>query len=243
MNKIRVFILLFISCWTTTLNARVFTYSIDEVEALEIIGGVELNVVCGEINQLDISADTENAFSMSLTDKKLKIKSSKQNFWNLLWSQFSPIKAVLKVTQSPLSIEVSAGSEVGILNCYKKHENSLDLAVHAGSSLTIEGDAGSIDRLEVDISSGSEADINANLEINHFTLEASSGAEFNTRKSVVINNASVKVSSGASAEICGTLAISGRASSGGEVNVSEATKLSDIRTNSGGSIEPRSRCN
>jgi hypothetical protein len=238
MNKIRVFILLFVGCWTVVLNAQVFTYSIDEVEALEITGGVELNVVCAEANQLDISADTENAFSMSLTDKKLKIKSSKQNFWNRLWSQFSPVSADLKVTQSPHSIKVSAGSEVGILNCYKKHESSLDLAVHAGSSLTIEGDAGSIDRLEVDISSGSEAGITASLKINQLNLKASSGAEFNTRKSVVINNASVKISSGASAEICGTLAISGRASSGGEVNVSEATKLSDIRTNSGGSIAP-----
>jgi hypothetical protein len=238
MNKIRVFILLFISCWTTTLNARVFTYSIDEVEALEIIGGVELNVVCGEINQLDISADTENAFSMSLTDKKLKIQSSKQNFWNLLWSEFSPVSADLKVTQSPHSIEVSAGSEAGILNCYKKHEDSLDIAVHAGSSLTIEGNAGSIDQLEIDLASGSQIQIEGKLNINHLDLEASSGAELETDTAVVISTARVKISSGAYAEICGALAVSGKTSSGGAVEVSKATRLSDIRTNSGGSIEP-----
>ncbi|HIG59464.1 MAG TPA: hypothetical protein EYQ22_01100 [Gammaproteobacteria bacterium] len=237
MNKLHFFILLSVACWAQGLKAEVFTYPIGDVETLEITGGIEFNIVCGEVNQLDISADTEDAFIMSLTDKNLKIKSSKEGFWNLLSSNISPVSAELMVTRPPQTIDVSAGSEVEMPNCYKNQGN-LDLAVHAGSSFTIKGEAGSIDRLEVDISSGSEVGITASLEINHLNLEASSGAEFNTRKSVVINNASVKISSGASAEICGTLAISGRASSGGEVNVSEAAKLSDIRTNSGGSIEP-----
>ncbi|MBT3428046.1 MAG: hypothetical protein HOL98_07070 [Gammaproteobacteria bacterium] len=233
-----IFILLLLSWTTSHLNAEIFTYPIEEVEVLEIVGGIELYLLCGTDASLRVTAHAEDNFTFSQIDKTLKIASRQEGFWGLFSSGLETISVEMNAIRPPETITVSAGSEIGVSNCYSEDEANLDLVVKAGSLFTIEGNAGSIDQLDINLSSGSQIEIADTFHINHLNLEASSGADLEASKSVLINTAYVSISSGASAELCGALAISGKASSGGEVDVSETTKLTDIRTNSGGSIEP-----
>jgi phage baseplate assembly protein gpV len=121
-------------------------------------------------------------------------------------------------------------------NCFKR-EADLSLSVSSGSSFEIDGGSGSINQLEVDLSSGAQIEIEEKLHINHLALKASSGSDFEADNEVVIETAKVKISSGATVEICGALEVSGKASSGGTIEVAENTIRTDFTTSSGGSLD------
>ena len=232
MSIRNAFILTLLGCAASHLNAAEFTYPIEEFENLEIAGGIDLQLRCASVNSLQITADSEDSFNLSRKNKKLKIVSRQNGFWGLF-----PINVAMTVTRPPENMDMSAGSEIGISNCYRDEGGNLDLVIKAGSLFTLEGNAGSIDQMGIRISSGS-IEIAETFNINHLKLKASSGAELETSQSVLISTVDVSISSGASAELCGALAISGKASSGGKVEVAETTQMTHIRTTSGGSIKP-----
>ena len=89
----------------------------------------------------------------------------------------------------------------------------------------------------MDLSSGSEIEIEETLHINHLALKASSGSDFEADSGVVVEASAVRVLSGASVEICGALEVSGKVSSGGSIEVAENTIRTDVTTSSGGSLD------
>ena len=144
--------------------------------------------------------------------------------------------ADITLKNPPQFIELSAGSEGEMENCFKK-EADLSLSVSSGSSFVIDEGSGSINELEVNMSSGSEIEIEEKLHINLLRLKASSGSDFEADDEVIIETSEVRVSSGASVEICGALEVSGKVSSGGSIEVAENTIRTDITTSSGGSLD------
>ena len=220
---------------TPLLFAEIYSYEIKEVEALEVGAGVELEIRCGDMNKLEISADSEDDFSISFENKKLKITGrNRRTWWPFFARRHNDVTANLTLKNPPQFIEVHAGSEGDMKNCFK-NEADLGLSVSAGSSFELDGGSGSLNKLKVDLSSGSSVEIRETFHINHIELKASSGSKFEAGNKVVIEAAEVRVYSGASAEICGTFAVSVRASSGGSVKVSENTIRTDFSVSSGGS--------
>jgi len=235
--KLKALILLMGTCCASLLFAETYSYGIEEVESIDVSSGVEFTVWCGDVNKLDITADSEDDFRMSMKDKKLKIKRKNSDFWLFFPWGSNDVTADITLKNPPQFIELSAGSEGKIYKiCFKK-EADLSLSVSSGSSFVIDGGSGSINELEVDMSSGSEIEIEEKLHINHLRLKASSGSDFEADDEVIIETSEVRVSSGASVEICGALEVSGKVSSGGSIEVAENTIRTDITTSSGGSLD------
>ena len=236
MIKVEKFIILMVSFFTPLLFCETYSYEIEEVESVDVSSGVEFTVWCGAVNKLDITADSEDDFRMSLKDKKLKIKRKNSNSWLFFSWGRNDVTADITLKKPPQFIELSAGSEGEMKNCFKK-EADLSLSVSSGSSFVIDEGSGSINELEVDMSSGSEIEIEEKMHINHLRLKASSGADFEVDDEVIIETSEVRVSSGASVEICGALEVSGKVSSGGRIEVAENTIRTDFATSSGGSLK------
>ena len=239
------FLLIFIlATFTNLLFAETYSYEIEEVESLEVSAGVEFTVWCADKNKLEIFADSEDDFRMSLKDKKLKIKGKNRNSWLFFSWGKNYVTADITLKNPPKFIELSAGSEGKMQDCFKR-EADLSLSASSGSSFEIDNShearnregSGSINQLEVDLSSGSEIEIEQKLHINHFTLNASSGSDFEAENEVIIETAKVSISSGASVEIWGVREILGKVSSGGSLEVSENTIRIDVTTSSGGEID------
>ena len=204
---------------------------------MDVSSGVEFTVWCGAVNKLKITADSEDDFRMSLKDKKLKITRKNSSSWLFFSWGRNDVTADITLKNPPQFIELSAGSEGKIYKiCFKK-EADLSLSVSSGSSFVIDEGSGSINELEVVMSSGSEIEIEEKLHINHLRLKASSGSDFEADDEVIIETSEVRVSSGASVEICGALEVSGKVSSGGSIEVAENTIRTDITTSSGGSLD------
>jgi len=220
---------------TPLLFAETYSYEIEGVESLDIHSGVEFTVQCGDVNKLEIYADSEDDVKMSFNNKKLKIGRKSRNAWLFfpLWRRSNDVTANLMLKNPPQYIELGSGSEGKMGNCFKK-QASLNLSTSSGSSIEIDGGSGSITELEVRMSSGSEIELKGTLHINHLTLRASSGSDFEADDKVVIEASEVRVSSGATIEICGALAVSGKASSGGYIGVAENSIITDFTTRSGG---------
>ena len=236
MIKVKKLIILMVSFFTPLLFCETYSYEIEEVESVEVSSGVEFTVWCGAVNKLDITADSEDDFRMSLKDKKLKIKRKNSNSWLFFSWGRNDVTANITLKNPPQLIELSAGSEGNMQNCFKR-EADLSLSVSSGSSFEIDKGSGSINQLEVDLSSGAQIEIEEKLHINHLALKASSGSDFEADNEVVIETAKVKISSGATVEICGALEVSGKASSGGTIEVAENTIRTDFTTSSGGSLD------
>ena len=216
------------------LLPKTYSYEIEEVDALEVGAGVEVEIRCGDMNKLEISADSEDDFRMSFKNKKLKITGKINGFFGLFFSgKRNDVTADLTLKTPPHSIEVHSGSGGYMKKCFE-NEGDLDLSASSGSSFELDGATGFLDRLEVDLSSGSSVAIGETFHVNHIELEASSGSEFEADDEIIIETAEVRVSSGASAEICGALAVSGRVSSGGDLKVSKNTIRTDLSVSSGG---------
>jgi len=236
MIKVKKLIILTVSFFTPLLFCETYSYEIEEVETVEIRSGVEFAVWCGAVNKLDITADSEDDFRMSLKDKKLKINRKSTNSWLFFSWGRNDVTADITLKKPPQFIKLSAGSEGEMENCFKK-EADLSLSVSSGSSFEIDGGSGYIDELKVDLSSGSEIEIEETLHINHLALKASSGSDFEADSGVVVEASAVRVLSGASVEICGALEVSGKVSSGGSIEVAENTIRTDVTTSSGGSLD------
>ena len=236
MITVKKLILLTVSFFTPLIFCETYSYEIEEVESVDVSSGVEFTVWCGAVNKLDITADSEDDFRMSLKDKKLKIKRKNSDFWLFFPWGSNDVTADITLKNPPQFIELSAGSEGEMENCFKK-EADLSLSVSSGSSFVIDEGSGSINELEVNMSSGSEIEIEEKLHINHLRLKASSGSDFEADDEVIIETSEVRVSSGASVEICGALEVSGKVSSGGSIEVAENTIRTDITTSSGGSLD------
>ena len=235
MIKVKKLIILMVSFFTPLFFCETYFYEIEEVESLEVSSGMEFTVWCGAVNKLEITAESEDDFRMSLKDKKLKIKRN-SNSWLFFSLRSNDVTADITLKNPPQFIELSAGSEGEMENCFKK-ETDLNVSVSAGSSFEIDGGSGYIDELEVDLSSGSEIEIEETLHINHLALKASSGSYFEADDEVVVEASEVRVSSGASVEICGTLTLSGKVSSGGSIEVAENTIRTNVTTSSGGEVD------
>ena len=236
MIKVKKLILFTVSFFTPLIFCETYSYEIEEVESLDVSSGVEFTIWCGAENNLDITADSEVDFQMSLKDKKLKIKNKNVSSWLFFSWGRNDVTADITLKNPPQFIELSAGSEGEMENCFKK-EADLSLSVSSGSSFVIDEGSGFINKLEVDLSAGSEIEIEEKLHINHLALKASSGSDFEADNEVTIETSEVRVSSGASVGICGALEVSGKVSSGGRIDVAEKTRRTDITTSSGGSIE------
>ncbi len=236
MMKVKKPIILIVSFFTPLLFCETYSYEIEEVESVEVSAGVEFTVWCGAVNKLDITADSEDDFRMSLKNKKLKIKRKNTNSWLFFSWGRNDVTADITLKKPPQFIELSAGSEGEMENCFK-NEIDLNVSVSSGSSFEIDGGSGYIDELKVDLSSGSEIEIEETLHINHLALKASSGSDFEADSGVVVEVSTVRVSSGADVEICGALEITGKVSSGGSIEVAENTIKTDFATSSGGSLD------
>ena len=237
MKTNTILLLIFIlATFTNLVFAETYSYEIEEVESLEVSAGVEFTVWCADKNKLEIFADSEDDFRMSLKDKKLKIKGKNRNSWLFFSWGKNYVTADITLKNPPKFIELSAGSEGKMQDCFKR-EADLSLSASSGSSFEIDEGSGSINQLEVDLSSGSEIEIEQKLHINHFTLNASSGSDFEAENEVIIETAKVSISSGASVEIWGVREILGKVSSGGSLEVSENTIRIDVTTSSGGEID------
>jgi hypothetical protein len=214
------------------LSPKTYSYEIKEIEFLKISAGVEFAVRCGNMNKLEISADSKDDFRVSYKNEKLEI-TRRGSFLGWLHSPGN-VTAELTLQNLPQSMRVSAGSAGGMKNCFK-NEESFSLSVSSGSSFLLDGGSGSLDQLEVNVSSGGTVEMRESFHINRMELGATSGSTFEAGTKVVVEEAAVKISSGASAEICGALTVSGRASSGSDVKVSDNTMINGFSTNSGAS--------
>ena len=236
MIKVKKLIILMVSFFTPLLFCETYSYEIEEVESVEVSAGVEFTVWCGAVNKLKITAGSEDDFRMSLKNKKLKIKRKNTNSWLFFSWGKNDVTANITLKNPPQLIELSAGSEGNMQNCFKR-EADLSLSVSSGSSFEIDKGSGSINQLEVDLSSGAQIEIEEKLHINQLALKASSGSDFEADNGVIIETSEVRVSSGATVEICGALEVSGKASSGGSIEVAENTIRTDFTTSSGGSLD------
>ena len=145
------------------------------------------------------------------------------------------LRTALESKNPPKYIELTTGSIGKIQNCFKK-DADLNLSASTGSSFEIDKGSGSINQMKVDLSTGAAIKIEKNLHINHLSLNASTGSTFESGNEVVIESSEVMVSSGASVDIYGTLEISGKVSSGGNIEVEKNTIRTDITTSTGGSL-------
>jgi len=191
--------------------AETYSYPIEGVESIGVSSGVEFRIQCGARATLDISASSEDDFQMTLKDKKLKI--TRNNIGRLLSWRFSDVTADITLTHAPQSVS-------------------------AGSTLKFNGDSGSIGNLDVNISAGSDVEIRNALNLDHLEVTASSGSRFEAGEDIVVETSEVRVSSGASIEVCGARSITGNASSGGSIDVADTTKIVNLRSSSGGNINP-----
>ena len=215
--------------------AETYSYSIENIESIVVSSGVEFRIQCGARATIDVSAASEDDFQMTLKDKKLKIK--RNNIRRFLSWRFRDVTAVITLTHAPQLIDVRTGSHGEMDDCFKNVGN-LSLSVSAGSKLKLNGDAGSMDDLEVDLSAGSGVELRNALNVHHLEVTASSGSRFEAGEDVVVETSDVRVSSGASVEVCGARSITGKASSGGSIDVADTTRVLNFRSSSGGNINP-----
>ena len=237
MKTNSIFLLVFILATFTNLAlAETYSYEIEETESLEISAGVEFTVWCGDVNKLEIFADSENDFQMSLKDKNLKLKSRNENHWLFFSWGKNDVTADITLKNPPKSIKLSAGSEGRMQNCFHR-EADLSLSASTGSSFKIDSSSDSINQLEVDLSTGSVIEVEGKLHINHLQLNATTGSIFEADNEVIIETSKVRISSGSSVDICGALEISGDVSSGGSIEVDEITIRTNVTTSSGGEVD------
>ncbi len=215
--------------------AETYSYPIEGVESIGVSSGVKFRIQCGARATLDISASSEDDFQMTLKDKKLRIR--RNNIGRFLSWRFSDVTADITLTRAPQSVDVSAGSHGEMDDCFK-NVGKLRLSVSAGSTLKFNGDSGSIGNLDVHISAGSDVEIRNALNLDHLEVTASSGSRFEAGEDIVVETSEVRVSSGASIEVCGARSITGNASSGGSIDVADTTKIVNLRSSSGGNINP-----
>ena len=230
-----IFVIAILAIFANLGLADTYSYEIDEVESLQISAGVNFTVSCADKSSLEIVADTVEDFQMSLEDKTLTIKREKTKFWPFsLWSN-KKVTADITLRHPPNVIDLTSGANGTMKNCFNGKED-LTLSASSGSSLDVYKGTGSIDQLEVDISSGANIEIDEKIHINHLLIDASSGSNFDTDNDVIIETAKVSISSGASVDIRGVRQISGKVSSGGNLKVSDSTKRTDLVTSSGGGV-------
>lgn len=215
--------------------AETYSYPIEGVESIGVRSGVKFRIQCGARATVDISAASEDDFQMTLKDKKLKIK--RNNIQRFRSWRFRDVTADITLTRAPQSVDVSAGSHGEMDDCFK-NVGKLRLSVSAGSTLKFNGDSGSIGNLDVNISAGSDVEIRNALNLDHLEVTASSGSRFEAGEDIVVETSEVRVSSGASVEVCGTRSMTGKASSGGSIDVADTTKIVNLRSSSGGNINP-----
>ena len=215
--------------------AETYSYPIEDVESIVVSSGVEFRIQCGARATLDISASSEDDFQMTLKDKKLKI--TRNNIGRLLSWRFRDVAADIILTHAPQSIDVSGGSHGEMDDCFN-NVGKLRLSVSAGSKLKLNGDSGSIDNLDVNLSAGSDVELRNALNLDRLEVTASSGSRFEAGENIIVETSEVRVSSGASVEVCGARSITGKASSGGSIDVADTTKILNLRSSSGGNINP-----
>lgn len=235
LKKASALLVLLLSTFTNLVFSETYSYEIEEIESLEISAGVEFTVWCGDVNKLEIFADSENDFQMSLGDKNLKLKGRAESNWLFFSWGIHDVTASITLKNPPKSIKLSAASEGSMQNCFKR-ESDLSLSASSASSFKIDRGSGSINHLEVDLSSAAEIEIEGKLHINHLTINASSASDFESDNEVIIETSKVRISSGSSVDICGVLEISGHVSSAGSIDVDENTIITNFRASSGGEV-------
>ena len=240
-----------LAAFVSTSFADTYRYDIDNIEELKVSAGVEFNLSCGNVRSLEISADSEEDFDVSIKDNRLEIKANKKSSSLFSAWRYHEVSADIRLQYPPKVVGVSSGSEGKMRSCFTGdmgldepdstqsdiEESDLRLSVSSGASFEMDNLSGFLNQMDVGVSSGAGVEIGEALRINYLSVDASSGANFEAASDVLVKTAAVSASSGASVEICGVAEVSGKVSSGGSLEVAEQTISTGIKKSSGGSLD------
>jgi len=200
--------------------------------ALEVSSGIELHLVAGPTQRVEVSADTpENQARIKtvVEDGVLRVK------YDVLksqpWRRDHRGRLQAYVTAAQLTgLRASSGSELRVEDTYSTTD--LQLEVSSGASLKGEFNATSI---EARLSSGSDGVVSGNTQ--RLNVRTSSGASF-TGKNLQATECQADASSGGSISVAVQKTLSAEASSGGSVSYMGSPVVAK-HTSSGGSVSSR----
>lgn len=197
--------------------------------ALEVSSGIELHLVAGDTQRVEVSADTpENQARIQTTVEGGVLKVKYDILKSQPWRRDHRGRLQAYVTAAQLTgLQASSGSELRVEGPYPTAD--LQLGVSSGAQLRGEFSATSI---AARLSSGAEAVVSGSTQ--RLEVHTSSGASF-TGRNLVATECQASASSGASVAVAVQKTLSAEASSGGSVSYAGSPVVAK-HTSSGGSV-------
>jgi len=197
--------------------------------ALEVSSGIELHLVAGATQHVEVSADTPEDQARLQTSVEGGVLRVRYDFLKSQpWRSSHHGKLQAYVTAAQLTgLQASSGSSLAVEGAYPT--TNLELEVSSGASLKGEFAATSI---RARLSSGSEAVVSGSAQ--RLDIQTSSGAAF-TGKNLRADECQASASSGASIAVAVQKTLSAEASSGGSVSYVGSPVVAR-HTSSGGSV-------
>jgi hypothetical protein len=197
--------------------------------ALEVSSGIELHLVAGNTQRVEVSADTpENQARIKTTVEGGVLRVKYDILKSQPWRRDHRGRLQAYVTAAQLTgLQASSGSELAVEGTYPTAD--LQLEVSSGASLKGEFAATSI---QARLSSGADAVVSGTTQ--RLDVHTSSGASF-TGKNLRADECQASASSGASIAVAVQKTLSAEASSGGSVSYAGSPVVAK-HTSSGGSV-------
>ena len=200
----------FLLMTSLTFAQETETRNLDSFDGISVASGIKAELVRGNTNKIEITADgiDLDKISTEVSGDKLKVKVNQKNNW-FNWgskkrtvnvtitynstleyissSSGSSVEADHTILASNLDLNTSSGAYMNIT----VEANDVEIGVSSGANMNVSGNASSVD---IDISSGASLDA-GDLESGEVTVDGSSGS---SAKVYATSSLNVDVSSGAS---------------------------------------------
>jgi hypothetical protein len=200
--------------------------------ALEVSSGIELHLVAGPTQRVEVSADSpENQARIKTTVEDGVLRVKFDILQSKPWRRDHRGRLQAYVTAAQLTgLQASSGSELKIEGAYP----TTDLQLEVSSGATLKGEFAATS-IQARLSSGAEAVLSGSTQ--RLDVRTSSGASF-TGKNLQAADCQASASSGASITVAVQKTLSAEASSGGSVSYAGSPTVAK-HTSSGGSVGGR----
>lgn len=217
--------LLLVTSMSLPLMATQDLLEVDSFEGIELGTGMTGKVVCGNQNIVTLSASKNTLDKLEVTVKgghlEISRHSSASNILNNIFGddenkEDNSVSVVIE-TSSPLSnIVGSTGSIIRVDKC-AVNNSSIKVEAGSGANIKVEGSTGTLD------------------------LDLSTGSVFNSNSTeFIVDTANIDISTGSVANLCGASIITGSASTGAEIKVSEDAITDNVSLSFGAEVRKKS---
>ncbi len=221
--------------WAAPLQAEESqVLTLDGIETLKLSGGLTFTVTCGTENSATITSADARAFKTALKADRLSI--TRKSFRNLLSfgkSQDQAVQVHIQLAGDLPQLDLTTGTSGTAKTC-SAVQDLLEVNANTGSRLDLLNST--FGELSVKATTGSDVEILETVTARQLFVKLTTGSQFYGGPKLQATAARVDVTTGGDANVCGAALVTGKATTGGTVRVSNTATVEVDTTITGGEV-------